>query len=67
MATWIVSPVRGKRRAWLLLLASRVSPGHGGHHLAGIAQAVDVRVGNFCYYFKTKDDNIATVMQERVH
>jgi AcrR family transcriptional regulator len=35
--------------------------------LADIAQAADVPVGNVYYYFKTKDDIIAAVVQERTH
>jgi AcrR family transcriptional regulator len=35
--------------------------------LADIAQAADVPVGNVYYYFKTKDDIIAAVVQARAH
>ncbi|MBO0864804.1 MAG: TetR/AcrR family transcriptional regulator [Mycobacterium sp.] len=35
--------------------------------LADIAQTADVPVGNVYYYFKTKDDIIAAVVQERAH
>ncbi|MGH3435950.1 MAG: TetR/AcrR family transcriptional regulator [Sciscionella sp.] len=34
--------------------------------LADIAHAADVPVGNVYYYFKTKDDIVAAVVQERV-
>lgn len=34
--------------------------------LADIAQAADMRVGNVYYYFKSKDDLIAAVVQSRV-
>jgi AcrR family transcriptional regulator len=35
--------------------------------LADIAEAADVPVGNVYYYFKTKDDIIAAVVQTRAH
>ncbi len=35
--------------------------------LADIAEAADVPVGNVYYYFKTKDDIIAAVVQARAH
>jgi AcrR family transcriptional regulator len=35
--------------------------------LADIAQAADVPLGNVYYYFKTKDDIVAAVVQTHVH
>lgn len=58
---------RGKRER-LLAAAGELVYRQGVERttLADIAEAADVRVGNLYYYFKTKDDIIAAVIQARV-
>jgi AcrR family transcriptional regulator len=57
----------GKRQR-LVAAASQLLHQHGVEKttLADIAQAADVPVGNVYYYFKTKDDIIAAVIEARV-
>ncbi len=58
---------RGKRQR-LIAAASRLLHQQGAEKttLADIAQAADVPVGNVYYYFKTKDDIIAAVIEAHV-
>ncbi len=58
---------RGKRQR-LIAAASQLLHQHGAEKttLADIAQAADVPVGNVYYYFKTKDDIIAAVIEAHV-
>jgi AcrR family transcriptional regulator len=61
------SVARGKRERLVAAAADLVyRQGVERTTLADIAQAADVRVGNVYYYFKTKDDIIAAVLQARV-
>ena len=57
----------GKRQR-LIAAASQLLHQHGVEKttLADIAQAADVPVGNVYYYFKTKDDIIAAVIEAHV-
>lgn len=59
--------VRGKRER-LVAAACELMYRQGVERttLAEIAQLADVRLGNVYYYFKTKDDIIAAVVQTRV-
>ena len=63
----IASTARGKRDR-LVAAASDLVHRQGVERttLADIAQVADVRLGNVYYYFKTKDDILAAVMQARV-
>jgi AcrR family transcriptional regulator len=63
----IAATERGKRER-LVAAACELVYRHGMERttLADIAQAADVRLGNVYYYFKTKDDILAAVMQARV-
>jgi AcrR family transcriptional regulator len=63
----IASAKRGKRER-LVAAASELLYRQGVERttLADIAHAADVQVGNIYYYFKTKDDIIAAVVQARV-
>jgi AcrR family transcriptional regulator len=58
----------GKRQR-LITAASQLLHQHGVEQttLADIAQAADVPAGNVYYYFKTKDDIIAAVIEAHVH
>jgi AcrR family transcriptional regulator len=58
----------GKRER-LVAGASQVFYQQGVEHttIADVARAADVPVGNVYYYFKTKDDIIAAVIESRVH
>ena len=60
-------PVPGKRQR-LIAAATQLLHRHGVEKttLADIAQAADVPVGNVYYYFKTKDDIIAAVIEAHV-
>jgi AcrR family transcriptional regulator len=60
-------PARGKRER-LVAAASELVHRQGVERttLADIAQAADVRLGNVYYYFKTKDDIFAAVLQARI-
>lgn len=63
----IASTARGKRERLVAAACELVyRQGVERTTLADIAQAADVRVGNVYYYFKTKDDIIAAVVQARV-
>ncbi len=59
---------RAGKRQRLIAAASRLLHQHGVEKttLADIAQAADVPVGNVYYYFKTKDDIIAAVIEAHV-
>jgi AcrR family transcriptional regulator len=56
---------RPGKRERLVAAAARLLHEHGVERttLAGIAQAADVPAGNVYYYFKTKDDVIAAVIE----
>jgi len=60
-------PVPGKRQR-LIAAATQLLHRHGVEKttLADIAQAADVPVGNVYYYFKTKDDIVAAVIEAHV-
>jgi len=59
---------RGGKRQRLIAAASQLLHQHGVEKttLADIAQAAGVPVGNVYYYFKTKDDIIAAVIEAHV-
>src|SRR5580704_16339460 len=59
---------RPGKRERLVTAASQLLHQHGVEKttLADIAQAADVPVGNVYYYFKTKDDIIAAVIEAHV-
>jgi AcrR family transcriptional regulator len=65
----LASVARPGKRERLVTAASELVHRQGVARttLADIAQAADVPVGNVYYYFKTKDDIIAAVVQARAH
>jgi TetR/AcrR family transcriptional regulator, transcriptional repressor for nem operon len=65
----IESAARPGKRERLVAAACELVHHRGiaGTTLADIAQAADVPLGNVYYYFKTKDDIIAAVVQTRAH
>jgi AcrR family transcriptional regulator len=65
----IVSAARPGKRERLVAAACELvhRQGVAGTTLADIAETADVPLGNVYYYFKTKDDLIAAVVQTRAH
>lgn len=64
----VASIARPDKRERLIAAACEVMYRQGSQRttLAEIAQAADVPLGNVYYYFKTKDDIVAAVVQTRV-
>src|SRR6266508_1525118 len=65
----VASTARPSKRERLIAAACELMYRQGVEHttLADIAQSSDVPLGNVYYYFKTKDDIVAAVVQTHVH